>query len=178
MFASNNSFTKLNLGCGDKVLDGYVNVDTAPSRKGIEPDVLADLRQLPFDPESADEILAVHVIEHFYLWETRDLLSHWKSILRPGGALILECPNLLTAARSLVEDETLASDLSGKRGQHVMWPVYGDPGWQDPLMCHRWGYTPRSLIVLLEECGFHSVRQELAQFKKKDPRDMRVVGLK
>jgi SAM-dependent methyltransferase len=169
---------KLNLGCGDKLLPGYINVDTSPSRKGFVPDILADLRDLPFEPNSADEVLAVHVIEHFYAWETKELLMHWLNIIAPGGKLVLECPNLLTAAQTLVQDETLASDLSEKRGQHVMWPLYGDPGWADPLMCHRWGYTPKSLICLLEECGYRNVRQEPAQFKKRDPRDMRIVGIK
>jgi len=60
---------RLNLGCGDKILPGYVNVDAATSRKGQEPDVLGDLRALPFPPGHADEILAVHVIEHFYPWD-------------------------------------------------------------------------------------------------------------
>jgi predicted SAM-dependent methyltransferase len=54
---------RFNLGCGDKILPGYINVDVAPSRRGLKPDVLCDLHQLtPFDNTSADEILAVHVV--------------------------------------------------------------------------------------------------------------------
>lgn len=169
---------RLNLGCGDKILPDYVNIDVAASRRGAVPDVLSDLRNLPFTPESVDEILSVHVIEHFYYWEAAPLLSYWRTLLKPEGRVIIECPNLLTAARALVADESLASNLSGKRGQHVMWPLYGDPGWQDELMCHRWGYTPASLIALLRECGFQNARQEPAEFKKGDPRDMRVTGTK
>lgn len=173
---SQHNKRRLNLGCGDKLLDGYFNIDVAPSRKGVVPDLIADLRNIPFDPASVDEILAVHVIEHFYLWEAKKVLIHWQNLLRAGGTIILECPNMLTAARALVEDESLATDLEGKRGQHVMWPIYGDPGWEDPLMCHKWGYTPASLIRLLTDVGFSGVRQEPAQFKKRDPRDMRIVG--
>ena len=41
---------KLNLGCGDKILPGYVNVDVAASRRGLKPDVLCDLHRLtPFE---------------------------------------------------------------------------------------------------------------------------------
>jgi predicted SAM-dependent methyltransferase len=62
---------KLNLGCGDKILPGYVNVDVAPSRAGRPPDVLCDLRSLgPFEDASADEVLAVHVVEHFWRWKS------------------------------------------------------------------------------------------------------------
>lgn len=55
---------------------------------------------------------------------------------------------------------------------------YGDPKWQDPLMVHRWGYTPYSLISLLQETGLINIRQEPAQFKLREPRDMRIVGEK
>lgn len=169
---------RLNLGCGDKILEGYINVDFAASRKGNKPDVIADLRALEFNPDYADEILSVHVIEHFYPWEAEDLLTHWKNILKPGGSLILECPNILTAAKMLLQEPEKAARAVGKDGQMAMWPLYGDPAWKDPLMCHRWGYTPTTLIDLLKTCGFTNVRQERAVFKSQDPRDMRIVGEK
>ena len=37
---------KLNLGCGDKILDGYVNVDVANERSGKQPDIICDVRNL------------------------------------------------------------------------------------------------------------------------------------
>lgn len=169
---------RLNLGCGDKILPGYVNVDFAESRKGNKPDVIADLRAMTFGPGYADEILSVHVIEHFYPWEAEALLAHWRTILKPGGLLILECPNILTAAEMLLKEPERAARAEGKDGQLAMWPIYGDPGWRDPLMCHRWGYTPTTLMDLLQRCGFTNVRQEPALFKQQDPRDMRVVGEK
>jgi predicted SAM-dependent methyltransferase len=61
---------KLNLGCGDKILPGYINVDVASERKGKKPDVISDIRKLTFDDNYADEILSVHVIEHC---EPRDM---------------------------------------------------------------------------------------------------------
>lgn len=169
---------RLNLGCGDKILQGYINVDFAESRKGNKPDVIADLRALRFEHNYADEILSVHVIEHFYPWEAEELLGHWRSVLKPGGSIILECPNILTAAEMLVKDPDRAARADGKDGQLAMWPLYGDPAWKDPLMCHRWGYTPSTLIDLLKRCGFNNVRREPAMFKQQDPRDMRVVGEK
>ena len=169
---------KLNLGCGDKILAGYVNVDVAPSRAGKKPDVICDLHRLEsFEDGAAEEILAVHVVEHFWRWEIVDVLREWARVLKPGGSMILECPNLLSACQQFLADpETFSGP--GPEGQRTMWVFYGDPRWRDPLMVHRWGYTPRSLARIMDEAGLAEIRQEPAQFKLREPRDMRIVGRK
>jgi SAM-dependent methyltransferase len=169
---------KLNLGCGDKILAGYVNVDVAPSRAGKKPDVICDLHRLEgFADGAAEEILAVHVVEHFWRWEVVEVLREWARVLEPGGAMILERPNLLSACQQFLADpETFSGP--GPEGQRTMWVFYGDPRWRDPLMVHRWGYTPRSLAGIMREAGLTDLRQEPAQFKLREPRDMRIVGLK
>ncbi len=174
----NHAIVKLNLGCGDKILDGYINVDVAPSRGGKAPDVLCDLHKLDqFSDNSADEILAVHVVEHFWRWEILGILKEWSRVLKPGAAMVLECPNLISACEEFLKnpDSTARPD---KRGQRTMWVFYGDPAWSDPLMVHRWGYTPDSLAAVMAEAGLVNIRQEPAQFKLREPRDMRLVGEK
>ena len=167
---------KLNLGCGDKILPGYVNVDVAETRAGKRPDVLCDLHALePFEADSADEILAVHVVEHFWRWEVADVLREWLRVLRPEGRMVLECPNLALACAAFLADQEAGAG-PGPEGQRTMWVFYGDPRWRDPLMVHRWGYTPRSLAALMREVGLVNIRQEPAQFKLREPRDMRMVG--
>jgi hypothetical protein len=169
---------RLNLGCGDKILPGYVNVDVVEARAGMKPDVVCDLHDLaPFDEDSADEILSVHVVEHFWRWEVRDVLREWVRVLKPGGKMIVECPNILSACQTFLQDPRRFS-REDQDGQRTMWVFYGDPKWKDPLMIHRWGYTPESLAALLAEAGLVDVRQEPAQFKLREPRDMRIVGTK
>ncbi|KPK06929.1 MAG: hypothetical protein AMJ64_08035, partial [Betaproteobacteria bacterium SG8_39] len=169
---------RLNLGCGDKILEGYVNVDVAASRAGRRPDVLCDLHKLePFETDSCDEVMAIHVVEHFYRWEVIGVLREWLRVLKPGGRMILECPNLLTACQMVLSNPQAAAG-PGPEGQRSMWVLYGDPAWRDPLMCHRWNYTPDSLRALMQEAGLVNVRQEPAQFKLREPRDMRIVGEK
>ena len=166
-----------NLGCGDKILPGYINIDTVSSRAGKQPDVNADIRDLrKIKSFIADEILAVHVIEHFYFWEVIPLLKSWRRLLKPGGKLILECPNLLYACQMIVENPAMRSQAD-KAGQMSMWPLYGDPSWKDPLMCHKWAYTPESLMAVLDEAGYQQAKQEPAQFKLREPRDMRITAL-
>lgn len=55
--------SKLNLGCGEEILDGYTNVDLL-DLEGV--DVVHNLMQFPypFKDESADEIKAKDLIEH------------------------------------------------------------------------------------------------------------------
>ena len=168
---------KLNLGCGDKILEGYVNIDTVSSRAGKQPDVNADMCDLSkIKSFAADEILAVHFVEHFYYWEVIPLLKSWRRLLKPGGKLILECPTLLYACQMIVENPAICSQ-AGKAGQMSMWPLYGDPSWKDQLMCHDWAYTPDSLKAVLLEAGFVQARQEPAQFKLREPRDMRITAI-
>ena len=169
---------KLNLGCGDKILPGYINVDVAAERAGNKPDIICDIRNLHvIENNYADEILAVHVVEHFWRWEALNILKEWVRVLKPGGLMILECPNLKSACEEFLKNPELNAG-PGPEGQRSMWVFYGDPRWQDPLMVHRWGYTPQSLANLMFEAGLINLRQEPAQYKLREPRDMRIVGEK
>ena len=171
-------YVALNLGCGDKIIPGYINVDVVDERAGNRPDVICDVRKLEvFEDNYADEILTVHVIEHFYQWEAEDVLLEWLRVLKPGGKMVVECPNLLIACEEILKNPQQATG-PGPEGQRTMWALYGDPAWQDPLMCHKWLYTPDSLGQLLIQCGLENIAVEVAQYKLGSLRDMRLVGFK
>ena len=138
--------------------------------KGKEPDVLSDVRNMPFPNEYADEAMAIHVLEHFPWWEVKDLMKEWVRILKPGGKLIIEVPDLEKVVHYMaagIENPSL-----------TMFPLYGDPKYKDELMCHRWGYTHNSLAELMKIVGLNNIERESAQFHFKDERDLRVVGYK
>jgi predicted SAM-dependent methyltransferase len=169
---------KVNFGSGKKPIEGYCNID-AVSREGCEPDLIYAMEfdaagsliaPIPLDDECADELMAAHVIEHFYAWEAPIVIAEWKRLLKSGGLLVLELPNLELAARNL---------LDGRKDNMTMWPLYGDPTHVDPYMCHRWGYTPKTIRALLTDAGFDKIRFKDPQtHMKRADRDMRVEARK
>lgn len=83
---------KLNLGCGNRMLTGYVNVDNNPLlvRKGI---VTHDLNKFPypFADNTFDEIRMDHVLEH--LEDPLDVLIELYRIARNGCKVFIRCPH-------------------------------------------------------------------------------------
>lgn len=159
---------KLNLGCGHRHMPGYVNVDFQDNWAKKKPDVECDIRTLPYGDNTADEIMAIHVIEHFQLWEVPEILTEWARILKPGGRLILECPCLNKVLFFLGQKELVLT--------HTLFALYGDPQYRKPEMVHKWCYSREHLSALMQR-DFKTVTVEAAQFHKPE-RDMRVVGVK
>lgn len=154
---------RLNIGAGRQRIDGWLSIDAAG-----DPDIKADVRALPLPDDHADEAMAIHVFEHLYRWEAVDALREWRRVLKPGGLLILELPNLIQCCRAMIDG---ASDRMG------IWGIYGDPGYGDPLMTHKWGWTPETCSAALREAGFGRIRIKVPQFHKKT-RDMRLEARK
>lgn len=85
---------KLNLGCGQNRLKGYVNVD---KHAGLRPDVVHDLESFPwpFEDGAADEIVMFHVLEHMGADAATFLaiIKELYRVLAPGGRLVIVVPH-------------------------------------------------------------------------------------
>lgn len=81
---------KLNLGCGEDVKKGYINIDTRPF-PGV---LVADVQELPVKDNSVDEILALDIYEHVSHLESQKLLNHWVSKLKKRALLFVQAPCL------------------------------------------------------------------------------------
>jgi SAM-dependent methyltransferase len=88
---------KLNLGCGRKILPGFVNMDVV-ELAGV--DVIHDILDIPypFKNEDFDYILASHVLEHLpHQVHGKDALllvmKELHRILKPGGAIEIRGPH-------------------------------------------------------------------------------------
>jgi predicted SAM-dependent methyltransferase len=162
---------RLNVGCGNKKLDGYLGCDFGDNYSGDQPDVVCDIRELPFDNDFADEVLAVHVLEHFYVWEAEDVVNEWIRVLKPGGKLVIEVPCLDKIINHYIKFEGAPPvNLS-------MWGLYGDPSYKDERMCHRWCYSVNQLKALLDQVGMKEIIECEPKFHVAI-RDMRVEAIK
>lgn len=81
---------KLNIGCGQDIREGYINLDSA-KLPGV--DIVHDLEvtPLPFKDASVDEVLAKDVLEHIEHYEF--LLKDIHRMLKPGGKLVATVPH-------------------------------------------------------------------------------------
>jgi 2-polyprenyl-3-methyl-5-hydroxy-6-metoxy-1,4-benzoquinol methylase len=89
-----------------------------------------NLYDLQADPEGMDMVLLIHVIEHFSS-PTR-ALTHMRNLIRNGGLLYIECPNIG------------APFATFGRLFHF---------------AHIYNFTPATLIALARKCGYEVVKQ-------------------
>ena len=82
---------KLNLGCGHKLKEGYVNIDNDPS---VNPDHIVNLGvdDLPFADNTFDEVMASHILEHIgdgYI----SLIKELYRVCKPNAILEIFVPH-------------------------------------------------------------------------------------
>lgn len=163
---------KLNLGCGSKILDGFVNVDMADNHSKIQPDVVCDITgPIPFD--EVEEIHAYHVLEHIAPFKVADVLTEWKRALKSGGLLVIEVPCFDKIMRMYAHKILDGKDI----GLNWKFWLWGDPRFNDEKMLHKWCYGVDELGDILYGLGFDNVQLEPAQTHIKE-RDMRMTATK
>lgn len=169
---------RIHVGCGKRVLDGWTNVDVVRNPGAVrDPEILASATDIPLPNGCASEVMAIHLFEHFYRWDAAYALAEWRRLLRPGGRLVLELPDLLKCARNLLK----LVEAGGKPLQQMaMWGIYGDDTLEDPYMMHRCGWWPESLSTFLVQHGFADPRSEVPEWHRagRDNRDMRIVAVR
>lgn len=157
---------KLNIGCGPEAIDGYIGCDLLP---GPYVDKVCSADKLPFDDESVDEILAEHLIEHLTFYDFNKTMYEWTRVLKPGGVLILEFPDLLGLCKQFIE----ANEYQRYQTYKGQWPIIahfyghqrGKTRAEEISQVHKSGYTYEYIKDVLIGLGFYGDIPQLTPMK-------------
>ena len=121
---------KLNIGCGHRKIDGYVNID---NRESVKPDIVADLSGgFPFKSDSIDEVRAHDFLEHIPLGKTIGVIEEIFRVLKPDGFFDHSTPS--TDGRGAFQDPTHLSFWNINS-----WIYFCNPAWNIYDMKARFG---------------------------------------
>jgi SAM-dependent methyltransferase len=136
-----------------------------------------DIRAIDAAPDSVDRILLIHVLEHFVRWEALDLLAQFHRLLRPGGLLMMEHPDLDGCIRMYLEGSMSIETPLGTLNQGFT-QFYGNQWDRLDYETHRYVWTKPEMAAELGRIGFEIlVLDNQAKFHVPE-RDMRVVARK
>lgn len=156
---------RIDIGAGNKIKEGWVTLGLEPSHF-----IQSDIRTLPLPDDFVDEARAIHVFEHLHRWEALATLQEWRRVLKPGARIALELPELGRCCRAVLEGLDQRNGLYG---------LFGDPVYEDPLMCHKWCYSEKEMYSLMKSAGFRKVGfNQLETHGRKRWRDMHIEGIK
>jgi SAM-dependent methyltransferase len=143
---------RLNWGCGDWIVPGWVNSDL----KGGDGVVACDIREgLPFEDASFDYVVSIHALPELAYPELVPALRELLRVLKPGGVLRLGLPDLTRSYEAyrrgerdffLIPDDERTS-VGGKFVTQVLWYGYS-----------RTFFVPEFIEELLVDAGFSSVQ--------------------
>jgi SAM-dependent methyltransferase len=94
---------RLNIGCGDYALPGWVNIDNAADSKA---DQILSVPPLPYDSANVTEIYAGHFLEHLDRPVAAEFLMECFRVLRPGGVIAILVPDTREVMRRYITGDT------------------------------------------------------------------------
>ena len=142
---------RLNLGCGCKREEGYINADIF---KGPTVDEVFDLDDIPYLDGTISVVSSEHSLEHVGWARADKALQEWWRVLRPGGQLMLKIPDFEECCRKYLE----TPHENARYRQWYKYTVYGAQkslaGESEDAQCHRAGWSKREMCEKLEALGF------------------------
>ena len=136
---------QLHLGCGNKILDGWVNLDIQP---GVGVDIVDNASTLSkIENSSCSIIYASHILEHFGRAEITDVLQTWTTKLKKGGILRLSVPDFTQVIKRYNQTEDLSEVLGLLVG-----------GQRDKYDIHKMVFDKNILTNYLIKLGYCNIK--------------------
>lgn len=140
---------RLNIGAGTVPVDGFINIDMHVK----EGNVIMDAKRLEYDNDSVDEIYSSHLLEHFagsqQNMEVLEVMQEWFRVLKPGGLIRIEVPNLEWCVRNWL-DQT-----EEQRWCFALNTIFGMQ--TNPGEYHKTGFSEKHLRCFFRRAGFANI---------------------
>lgn len=139
MASTERETIKLDIGSGGPSGDpSFIGVDAFAEGA----DVQAFMWDLPYEDESVDVIVSTQALEHISKFAVVPTLREWNRVLKDGGKLQLQVPDLEWACYHWLSHQTVDWDLD---------IIYGHQKHEGEY--HKTGFTDKILGMYIRVCG-------------------------
>ncbi|MCX5806890.1 MAG: methyltransferase domain-containing protein [Proteobacteria bacterium] len=161
------------VGSGGSPRQGYIHCDIYPAP---HVEYICKAWEIPFGHESIDEVYARHVLEHLTYKDALRSLRHWLAVLKVGGRIDINVPDLEKHIEQLKMDgNSPYVNLPIANKDHAMAGIYG---WQrNDRDIHKWGYSHDSLSLMLRRTGFANI-EIIVDNSVSGPMNLRIIAEK
>lgn len=131
---------RLDVGCGieETTKEGFIGVDAYTPNAQIK----ANMWDLPFEDGEVDEIFSSNALEHVSKHQVTPTLQEWKRVLKIGGKLTLEVPDLEWACMWFVTHQSTSWDMDIIYGTQLHEGEY-----------HKTGFTAKIIFDYIYSVG-------------------------
>ena len=147
---------RIHVGCGQVYKKGYVNIDIFDTTVA---DRIMSAYHLEFPDDSASQVECMHTIEHLGATKSIYALAEFFRVLKPGGVLLLETPDIEAAIANFLKNG------EAQRKLLMNW-IYG---LYSPGMGHRYCFPKELLSRMLKEAGFTDIQLNRFATKSAQP---------
>lgn len=140
----NQEGLKLNLGCGNAPMKGFINIDKFNT--GYT-DVIADMRTLPFTDGKVAMIVCYESLEHLPINDILPTLKEFYRVLKRDGQVVITVPDIVSYCQRVVDNPD---------DDYTLVRLFGSQETEGQF--HRSGFTAKKLFHLFGMAGFRLVK--------------------
>jgi ubiquinone/menaquinone biosynthesis C-methylase UbiE len=150
---------KLNVGCGNKILNGYTNIDLYVEHPSI---IKMDVMNITLPKGTFDEVLCEDILEHIPRLQWKSVLASWCSLVKLNGQLIIQSPDMHALCNELIKAQS--NDDYFEQINRRIYGGQGDGRGNGEGMFHYTGFSSNYLMRHLEKNGFKHISTKYYNF--------------